>query len=351
MTDGGVPPGDQVEALRAALGTQYAIERLLGLGGMGSVYLARDLTLDRPVAIKIINQDVASHPGLRERFLQEARTVAKLRHPNIVPVYAAGEARGMLYFVMEFVPGESLRDVMTREKRVDSERGTRILREVALALGHAHGHGLVHRDVKPENILIDQESGAARLTDFGVARAFESDGALTQAGMVLGSPRYMSPEQASGDRVIDGRSDLYSLALVGYEMLAGVPVVESSTVAGMLVKHITESPTPLGTRVPDIPAHLATAMDRGLAKDPAARWQTGEAFAEAVLGQSPHPPVMRGVREAGGSRFWPEPRRWCSWCWDGSPSGGSLPPDRASWSLPSRFRAEIRASRGSGKGA
>jgi tetratricopeptide (TPR) repeat protein/TolB-like protein len=303
MTVAGTPSSDPLEALRAALGTQYLVERLLGQGGMGTVYLARDITLDRPVAIKVINPDVAANSTLRERFLQEARTVARLRHPNIVPVYAAGETGGMLYFVMEFVPGESLRDVLTRDKALPADRAERILREVALALGHAHALGLVHRDVKPENILIDQESGAARLTDFGVARALEHAGELTQAGMILGSPKYMSPEQASGDSTIDGRSDLYSLALVGYELFTGEPVIQSNTVAGMLVKHLTETPPPLATKTAMVAPHVAAAIDRGLAKNPAERWQTGREFAEAVAGgQLTASGEVRGLSTRRGGR-------------------------------------------------
>lgn len=275
-----------LDALRAAVGTQYSVERVLGQGGMGSVFLGRDLTLDRPVAIKVINADVASNVTLRERFLQEARTVAKLRHPNIVSVYSAGDANGILHFAMEFVSGESLRDMLAREKRIPSERAEKIIREIALALDHAHSLGLVHRDVKPENILIDRESGRAMLTDFGVSRAFEKDGGLTQTGMILGSPRYMSPEQASGDKTIDGRSDLYSLALVAYEMYSGEPVVQSSTMAGMLVKHLTETPPPLAKKAPGIPEHVATAIDHGLKKDPNERWSTGHHFAEAVAGHA-----------------------------------------------------------------
>lgn len=297
--DPGATP-DPLEVLRAALGAQYRIERLLGQGGMGSVYLARDLTLDRPVAIKVINPDVAGNATLRSRFLQEARAVARLRHPNIVPVYAAGEADGMLYFVMEYVPGESLREVLARQGRQEGDRAAEILRDLALALHHAHSQGLVHRDVKPENILIDAESGRALLMDFGVARAVEQDGGMTQAGMVLGSPRYMSPEQAAGDSAIDGRSDLYSLALVGYEMCSGTPVVQASTVAGMLVKHLTETPAPLGQAAVHVPAHLAGAIDKGLAKDPALRWQTGREFAEAVAGSALTPSgELPGVRPAG----------------------------------------------------
>jgi serine/threonine protein kinase len=196
------------EALQARLGAQYAIEGLLGQGGMGSVYKARDLTLDRLVAIKVISGDMATNPQLKERFLLEARTVAKLRHPNIVAVYSAGDLEGLLYFVMELVPGESLRDLLAREGKVEPARAERVLHELALALDYAHANGIVHRDVKPENILLDGETGRAMLTDFGVARALEGDGRMTGTGMILGSPRYMSPEQATGEGTLDGRSDL-----------------------------------------------------------------------------------------------------------------------------------------------
>src|SRR4026209_2492331 len=157
MTPDTPSSNELLEALRAAIGTHYTVERVLGQGGMGSVFLGRDLTLDRPVAIKVINADVATDTTLRERVLQEARTVAKLRHPNIVSVYSAGDANGILHFAMEFVPGESLRDVLAREGRMSGDRAEKIIREIALALDHAHSLGLVHRDVKPENILIDQE--------------------------------------------------------------------------------------------------------------------------------------------------------------------------------------------------
>jgi tetratricopeptide (TPR) repeat protein/predicted Ser/Thr protein kinase len=303
MTPPETPPSDALAALRAALGSHYTIERLLGQGGMGAVYLARDITLDRPVAIKVINPEVASNPTLRDRFLQEARTVAKLRQPNIVPVFAAGETNGTLYFVMEYVPGESLRDILAREGKITGERAERILREIALALHHAHAQGMVHRDVKPENILIDAESGRAMLTDFGVARAFEKDGGLTQTGMILGSPRYMSPEQASGDRAIDGRSDLYSLALTGYELYAGAPVVQSGTAAAMLVKHLTETPAPLADKSGEVPAHVASAIDHGLQKDPDKRWQTGREFAEAIAGHALTPTSeIRGAGAASARR-------------------------------------------------
>lgn len=285
MSESELPVTDEaLSNLRAALGAQYTIERLLGQGGMGAVYLARDVTLDRPVAVKVISPEVASNGSIRERFLQEARAVAKLRHPNIVSVYSAGEAKGLAYFVMEYVPGESLRDLLTRGGPVGGERAEVILREIAMALDYAHAQGLVHRDVKPENILLDADSGRAMLTDFGVARAFEKEGGLTQTGMILGSPRYMAPEQASGDRAIDGRSDLYALALVGYELYTGAPVVQSGTVASMLVKHLTETPAPLIEKASSVPEHVGIAIDRGLRKDPDERWQTGRAFAEAIAG-------------------------------------------------------------------
>ena len=227
-----------IERLRLALKGQYEIERLLGQGGMGAVYLARDLTLDRPVAIKVISQEVAAGDELHERFLREARLVARLRHPNIVTVFSAGAADGQLYFVMELVPGESLRELIQREGRLDPPKVHRLVGELAMALHHAHEHGVIHRDVKPENILVDRETGRPMLTDFGIARALEKEGTLTGLGVLLGSPRYMSPEQATGDATIDGRSDLYALSLVGYEMLTGRAVVEAPSAAAMLVKHL-----------------------------------------------------------------------------------------------------------------
>jgi len=290
------------EALQTRLGGQYVVEGLLGQGGMGSVYRARDITLDRAVAIKVIAGDVATNPQLRDRFLLEARTVAKLRHPNIVAVYSAGDAGGLLYFVMELVPGESLRDLLTRETSVEPARGERILHELALALDYAHANGIVHRDVKPENILLDRETGRAMLTDFGVARALEGDGRMTGTGMILGSPRYMSPEQATGESTIDGRSDLYALALVGYEMFTGKPVVDASNVAGMLVKHLTETPKPLAQAATQVPEGVATAIDRALAKDKEQRWASGREMAE-VIGMAWTPSGISsgsGIRTATG---------------------------------------------------
>ncbi len=288
------------DALEARLGSQYEIESLLGQGGMGSVYRAKDRTLQRHVAIKVISGDVAINPQLKERFLLEARTVAKLRHPHIVAVYSAGEAEGLLYFVMELVPGESLRDLLAREGKVDPARAEKLLHELAGALDYAHANGIVHRDVKPENILIDRDTGRAMLTDFGVARALESTGNMTGTGMILGSPRYMSPEQATGDVTLDGRSDLYALALVGYEMFTGKPVVDSGNMAGMLVKHLTVTPQPVGEAAANVPEGSAVAIDRALSKDREKRWSSGREMAD-VIAASWTPTPGSGATRALGS--------------------------------------------------
>lgn len=298
------PAPDLLTRLANALSGQYRIERVLGQGGMGTVFLAQDVTLDRPVAIKVISPDVGTSPEIRERFVQEAKTVARLRHPNIVAVYAAGEADGLLYFVMEFVPGESLRDRMTREKKIPAGDSLHILRDLALALDYAHVASIVHRDVKPENVLLDGETGRAMLTDFGVARAFAADLRLTGAGFVLGSPRYMSPEQASGEESLDGRSDLYSLGLIGYEMLSGEAAVDATTAASILVKHLTEIPMPLAQKAPGTPEEMATTIDKLLAKAPEARPQRGAAVAAALLGEefSENTPTGQIGRSISGAR-------------------------------------------------
>src|ERR687885_476015 len=252
--------------LREALATQYDVERVLGHGGMGMVVLGRDRALERPVAIKVISPDVAVTARHRQRFLQEARIVAKLRHPNIVAVYAAGEADGLLYFVMEYVPGESLRDLLERDRCCDAGRTAAILRDLADALAFAHARGVVHRDIKPENVLLDQETGRAMLADFGVAQAFASpdEPRLTGPGVVVGAPQYMSPEQAAGARELDGRGDIYALGLLGYEMLAGEPPFAGDTVAAVLTKQLTEPPPPLEPRAPRASSIVVAVIDRAL---------------------------------------------------------------------------------------
>ncbi len=278
-------PQDLRSRLAQALAGQYVIEWTLGQGGMGTVFLARDVTLDRDVAIKVVTPDMGTSPELRQRFALEARTVARLRHPNIVAVYAAGEADGLLYFVMEYVPGESLRERINRQKAHGVDDAVPILRDIALALDYAHASGIVHRDVKPENVLLDRDSGRAMLTDFGVARALADPGQLTGVGFVLGSPRYMSPEQASGDQTLDGRSDLFSLGLIAYELFTGAPAVEAATAATALIKQITEKQEPLSKRVASVPSDIGKAVDKLLEKAPALRFQRGASFAAALTGE------------------------------------------------------------------
>ena len=291
-----------LDTLRAALAPEYEVERVLGTGGMGAVFLARDVRLDRQVAVKVVAPELAASDALRQRFLREARTIARLRHPHIVDVYTAGESKGLLYFIMRCVDGESLRDVLEREKRISPARTAVILRDLADALAYAHAQGVVHRDIKPENVLIDSRSGTAHLTDFGVARAFEgSDDRMTGTGLIVGSPRYMSPEQAAGERELDGRSDIYSLGLIGYEMLTGEPTFSGASPVSVIAKQITEVPPPVSTRADGVPPALAHAIDRAVAKDPNERWGDAGAMAtalgDAVQGRTEgHAAALRGPR-------------------------------------------------------
>jgi len=280
--DAGLPADPLRAALERALGTQYDIVRLLGRGGMGAVYLARERSLDRLVAIKILPPETATDADTRERFRREARTAAKLTHPNIVPLHTFGDVEGMLYFVMGYVKGESLAERMRREGKLPEEDVRRILAEVADALHYAHKQGVVHRDIKPDNILIDDESGRPMLTDFGVAKARASGTTLTEAGAVVGTPYYMSPEQASGARDIDGRSDLYSLGVMGYAMLSGRLPFEGESFRDIIVQHVTQEPAPLAALVPEVPPDLAQTVMRCLAKEPAARWLDGRSMRNAV---------------------------------------------------------------------
>ena len=277
-----VPADPQRAALERALGAQYEIDRLLGRGGMGAVYLAREKALERAVAIKVLPPDTAGDADTRERFRREARVAAKLTHPNIVPLHTFGDVEGMLYFVMGYVKGESLADRLRREGKLPAEEVRRILAEVADALHYAHKQGVVHRDIKPDNILLEEETGRPMLTDFGVAKAKASGATLTEAGAVVGTPYYMSPEQASGVREIDGRTDLYALGVMGYQMLAGRVPFEGETFQDVIVQHVTKEPAPLAVLVPDAPTDLTEAVMRCLAKAPAQRWADGQQLRAAL---------------------------------------------------------------------
>src|SRR5215207_9096835 len=251
---------------------------------MAVVYRATDVRLNRRVAIKLLPPELAFNPDVRERFLREAQTSAQLAHPHIVPIFTVDEREGMVYFVMALVDGESLAERLAREPRLPIADARRILADVADALAYAHGRGVVHRDVKPDNIMIDRSTGRAVVTDFGIARAAAGDSRLTVTGVAVGTPAYMSPEQALGEREIDGRSDLYSLGVVGYQMLAGAPPFRAANTPAMLVKHLSETPRPLDTLRPDAPSGLAHAIMRALAKKPEHRWRDAEELRAAILG-------------------------------------------------------------------
>jgi len=259
---------------------QYALDREIGRGGMGIVYLGRDLKLDRPVALKTLPPHLAADPAIRERFLREARTAAKLSHPNIVPVYRADEIAGQVFFAMGYVDGVSMADAVRDARRLDPRDVLRQMRDVAAALGYASEHGVVHRDVKAENILVERNTGRAMVTDFGIARMAEA-APLTATGQVLGTVYYMSPEQVTGEAV-DGRSDLYSLGVVGFYALAGRFPFDATLASAVLIAQVNKVPPPLLTVAPDAPRALAEIVDRCLAKDPAARFQSGSELAEAL---------------------------------------------------------------------
>jgi predicted Ser/Thr protein kinase len=266
----------------AAVGDQYEIQAEIGRGGMAVVYRAMDLRLRRKIALKVLPPEFAFREDVRRRFQREAEMAARLSHPNIVPIYAVDERGGIVYFVMALVEGESLASLLARTPRLPVPAARRILHDVADALYYAHQHGVIHRDIKPDNILLDAESGRPMVSDFGIARAAETDGQLTVTGVAVGTPAYMSPEQSLGERELDGRSDIYSLGVVGYQMLAGELPFKASNTPAMMMKHVSTIPLPLRERRADAPAALAAAIDRSLAKRPDDRWPTAAAFRDAI---------------------------------------------------------------------
>jgi serine/threonine protein kinase len=265
-----------------AVGDRYEIEREIGRGGMGVVYRARDARLRRTVAIKVLPPELAFRDDIRSRFVREAQTAAQLSHPSIVPIYAVDEGHGLVWFVMGIVEGESLGAVLQRDPRPPLAMVRRVLRDVADALAYAHGRGIVHRDIKPDNILIDQATGRPVVTDFGIARAAEGDARLTNTGVAVGTPAYMSPEQAMGERELDGRSDVYALSVVGYQMLCGTPPFEAANTPAMLMKHISEQPRPIAEQRHDVPLLLCRAIERGMEKQRDDRWADAAAFRDAL---------------------------------------------------------------------
>jgi len=284
-----VPADAEIRAVaERALDANYELDNELGRGGMGIVYRAKDRRLKRLVAIKLLPPELAFRSEIKTRFLREAETAAQLSHPNIVPIYSVDERDGLVYFVMALVEGPTLARRMYEDGQLPIEQVRRALREVADALAYAHGRGVIHRDIKPDNILLDKESGRALVTDFGIARAIQegADSRLTATGVAIGTPAYMSPEQAAGDREIDGRTDLYALGVVAYQMLTGRLPFQASSTASMLMKHITERPRPVAQLRTDCPDDLAASVMSLLEKEPENRVPNAGALARALAGDT-----------------------------------------------------------------
>src|SRR5215207_2765069 len=286
------------------LSANYELDREIGRGGMGIVYKAKDKRLKRHVAVKLLPPELAFRGEIRSRFLKEAETAAQLSHPNIVPIYSVDERDGLVYFVMAFVAGENLGARLHARGSLDPVETRRIMKEVAEALAYAHERGVVHRDIKPDNILLcSDDDGHVMVTDFGIARAVTegADSRLTATGMAIGTPAYMSPEQSMGEREIDGRSDLYALGVVGYQMLSGELPFNASSTPALLVKQISERPTPVDVHCPDAPPDLARAVMMLLEKDPANRFPSADALVIALeTGDVPELPETSSRHDGRG---------------------------------------------------
>ncbi len=280
------------DRLATALADRYAIEREIGRGGMAVVFLARDLKHERRVAVKVLRPEVSVAIGA-ERFLREIQIAAALQHPHILPLHDSGQAHGLLYYVMPYVEGESLRERLDRERQLPLTDALRIAREVADALSAAHAHGVVHRDIKPDNVLLS--GGHAVVADFGIARAISAAGGatLTTSGLAMGTPAYMSPEQAAGDQEVDGRTDIYALGCMVYEMLAGEPPFSGATPQAIMARHAVERPPTLTIVRPTVAPTVQRAIETALAKVPADRFQTAGQFADAIESVPAVPPVAR----------------------------------------------------------
>ena len=315
---------------------QYDVEKEIGRGGMGIVYKGRDKRLKRPVAIKLLPPELAFRSEIRTRFLREAEMAAQLSHPHIVPIYSVDEREGLVYFVMALVEGENLGTRISRDGPIAPDEARRILREVGDALAYAHSQNTVHRDIKPDNILIDGVTGRTLVTDFGIARAVSegSNQKLTATGIAIGTPAFMSPEQSAGDRDIDGRTDLYSLGIVAYQMLCGDLPFNATSAPALLVKHLSERPVPIDQRA-NVPPDLARAVMLCLEKNPDDRFADARSFVRALeTGVVPNLPARAGTAYPQAAPSWvPAPFA------DEEPTAGEV----VRWSAPDvvEFRKKI----------
>ena len=284
--DGKKGPLDELGArLQAALGDDYAVEGQLGAGGFAVVYLVRDVHLKRKLAVKVLSPDIIASHSVLERFRREAETIAQLSHPHIVPLHFIGQKNDLVYLVMEAIDGGSLGDRLEREGQLTIEEAARIFGEVASALAHAHKRGVIHRDIKPQNVLLDSESGRALVTDFGIARTAEG-GSLTATGMVVGTPAYLSPEQVTGEPS-DHRADIYALGVMMYQMLTGQPPFTGATPTAVLMKRLAGAPAPIQSLRPDVPDSLVELVDACLATDPNDRLNNAGDIVRHLTGHSP----------------------------------------------------------------
>ena len=351
---------DALLSLSSALSGRYTVEREIGAGGMATVYLASDVRHERKVALKVLRPELGAVLGV-ERFLAEIKVTANLQHPNLLPLFDSGEANGLLFYVMPFVAGESLRERLLRERQLPVDEAVRIAVGIARALHYAHQHGVIHRDLKPENILL--QAGQPVVADFGIALAVSNAGGtrITQTGLSLGTPQYMSPEQATGDHAIDGRTDIYSLGAVLYEMLTGEPPHIGNSAQAIIARLLTDKPRPVRLVRDTVPVHIEAAIDKALAKLPADRFATPDEFAEALQERIALPASARATAGHTTRRTTPRRLAWiasplpwvaalvlaataAAWGWLRRPEGPMPPAVRFTLALPAEARLETNAT-------